>query len=139
MRGGAETIYPEYQARLQGPGGAPVTPAEAPRVSQARNPDTGEVVVLPVQGNVYLLAGGGGNTIAHVGSSGTLLVDSKAGPQTDRILAEVKRLSSTSKPIKYVLNTSADPDHLGGNEGLAKVLGSLAPGTWYISTGSPLK
>ena len=132
VRGGAETIYPEYQAKLK----APASAAEAPRVSQARNPDTGELQVLPVQGHVFLIAGGGGNVIVHVGPSGTLLVDSKSGPMTDRILAEAKKLSVVNKPIRYLLNTSADPDHLGGNENLAKALGSAAGWTIINTPGA---
>jgi len=42
----------------------------------------------------------------------------------------VKKLSTSGKPVKYLLNTSADADHLGGNERLAQALGSLA--TWTI-------
>ena len=106
------------------------TKAEAPRVSQAKNPDTGEVQLLPVQGSVYMLAGAGGNVVVQVGPSGGLLVDSKSAAQADRILAEVKKLSTSGKPVKYLLNTSADADHLGGNERLAQALGSLA--TWTI-------
>jgi len=77
-----------------------------------------------------MLAGAGGNVVVQVGASGGLLVDSKTAPQAERILAEVKKLPTAGKPVKYLLNTSADPDHLGGNETLAKALGSLA--TWTI-------
>jgi cyclase len=127
VRGGADTIYPEYQAKVKAR--TPASAAEAPRVSQARNPDTGEVQVLPVQGNVFMIAGAGGNVTVQVGPSGAVLVDSKSGPTAERLLAEVKKLSA-NKPIRYVLNTSADPDHLGGNENLAKALGSAA--AWTI-------
>jgi cyclase len=130
VRGGADTIYPEYGGRLKASPSLAESAAEAPRVSQAKNPDTGEVRLLPVQGNVYLLAGAGGNVVVQVGSSGGLLVDSKSAAQVERILAEVKTLPTAGKPIKYLLNTSADPDHMGGNERLAQALGSLA--TWTI-------
>ena len=50
--------------------------------------------------------------------------------QVARILAEVKKLNTSGKPIKYLLNTSADADHIGGNEEAAKALGSLA--NWTI-------
>jgi glyoxylase-like metal-dependent hydrolase (beta-lactamase superfamily II) len=86
--------------------------------------------VLRVQNNVYLIAGGGGNVVVQVGPSGSIMVDSKSGPLTDAVLAEIRKLSPTSKPVQYVLNTSADPDHVGGNEPLARVLGSSA--TWTI-------
>ena len=129
VRGGPETIYPEYAARLKAAPAMEST-AAAPRVSQAKSPDAGEVELLHVQGNVYLLAGAGGNVVLQVGPSGALLVDSKTAAQADRILAEVKKLSTSGKAVKYLLNTSADPDHVGGNERLAQALGSLA--TWTI-------
>jgi cyclase len=129
VRGGAETIYPEYAARLKASPSAE-SPAAAPRVSQAKNPDTGEPQLLHVQGHVYLLAGAGGNVVMQVGPSGGLLVDSKSAAHVDRILAEAKKLLPAGKTVTYLLNTSADPDHLGGNEGLAKALGSLA--NWTI-------
>jgi glyoxylase-like metal-dependent hydrolase (beta-lactamase superfamily II) len=37
---------------------------------------------------------------------------------TDAVLDAVKRL--TNRPIRYIINTSADTDHVGGNEKLSK-------------------
>ncbi len=128
VRGGPETIYPDYQAQVQR--GTPARSVEAPRVSQARNPDTGELEVLRVQRNVYLIAGGGSNVTVQVGPSGSIMVDSKSGPLTERVLAEIKKIAVSTKPVQYLLNTSADADHIGGNEALTKVLGSA--NTWTI-------
>jgi glyoxylase-like metal-dependent hydrolase (beta-lactamase superfamily II) len=128
VKGGPETIYPEYAAELKR---APaVSKADAPRVSQAKNPDTGALEVLQVSGNVYLLAGGGGNVTVQIGPSGSIMVDSKSAAMTDTMLAEIRKLAPTTKPVRYVLNTSADADHVSGNESLAKVLGSAA--NWTI-------
>jgi glyoxylase-like metal-dependent hydrolase (beta-lactamase superfamily II) len=127
-RGGADTMYPEYQVRLKA--GAAATSTDGSRVSQARNPDQGRIEVLPVQGRVYLIAGAGGNTVVQVGESGAIIVDSKTGAAADQVLAEVRKLLPAGTPVKYVLNTNADPDHLGGNETLARTLGSSA--TWTI-------
>jgi cyclase len=135
VRGGADTIYPEYQSRLKA-GVSAASAVEAPRVSQAKNPDTGDIQVLRVQGNVYMLAGAGGNMIVQVGPSGSILVDSKTGRLTDQILAEVKKISVAGKPIRYLLNTSADADHIGGNEALAKALGSAAGWTIVNTPGA---
>jgi glyoxylase-like metal-dependent hydrolase (beta-lactamase superfamily II) len=129
MRGGPQTVYPEYQKRL-----TVVDTAEAPRASQAKNPDAGQLDVLPVQGNVHLLAGAGGNVVVQVGQSGAIMVDAKSGAITDRMLAEIKRLMPVNKPVRYVLNTSADTDHAGGNESLTKVLGSA---TNWVIVGTP--
>ena len=128
--GGQETIYPEYQLKLKGGQTPPPHTAAAPRVSQARDPENGEIQVLPVQGNLYLLAGGGGNVIVQVGQSGALMVDSKSAAFTDRMLTEIKKVAVSAKPVRYVLNTSADADHIGGNETLARALGSAA--SWEI-------
>src|SRR4030095_7469688 len=127
-KGGPETMYPEYQEQLKR--GAAVSRAEAPRASQAKNPDTGALEVLRVQGNVYLIGGGGANVTVQVGLSGSIMVDSKAGPLTDKVLAEIKKISLSNKPPQYLLITSADPDHIGGNEAIGKALGSA--NTWTI-------
>ena len=133
-RGGPETIYPEYQKKLKADPAHAFSTAEAPRVSQAKNPDTGQLETLHVQGNIHLLAGGGGNVVVQVGQSGAIMVDAKSGALTDRMLAEITRLTPVKKPVQYVLNTSADADHVGGNESLTKVLGSVL--NWTI-VGTP--
>ena len=129
MHGGAETIYPEYQAKLKQPGlGASNTAAA--RTTQARNPDRGTIELLPVQGNVYLLAGAGGNSVLQVGESGAILVDTKSGPLTEQVLAEIRKLVPAGKTLRIIMNTSADADHIGGNQKIAETLGSSA--AWTI-------
>lgn len=73
-----------------------------------------ELEVLPVQGNVYLIAGAGGNTTVQIGPEAVVVVDTKTPAVTDRLLQEIEKLSP--KPIRHVIVTSADPDHVGGNE-----------------------
>jgi cyclase len=132
-RGGPDTMYPEYAKGLARPT-VRVDAHEAARVSQARNPDSGELEVLRVQGNVYLLAGSGGNVVVQVGPSGAVMVDSKSAALTAKMLAEIRKLTPTTKPVRYLLNTSADGDHIGGNEAVASTLGSAA--SWQI-VGTP--
>jgi glyoxylase-like metal-dependent hydrolase (beta-lactamase superfamily II) len=73
--------------------------------------------VLPVLGNVYLIAGAKSNIAAQVGVDGVMLVDSATADRSDEILKAIKVLSRN--PIGYIVNTTFDPDHFGGNEKLA--------------------
>jgi cyclase len=81
-----------------------------------------ELEMLHVQGNVYLLAGAGGNIAVQVGPTGVLLVDSGLAANTVKVLAAVHKL--TDKQIRYLVNTHVHPDHTGGNETIAKSSGS---------------
>ena len=65
IRGGIETAMPEFlaQGRAQ--------PLEAgPDTSAAPPPAAESVQVVPVQGNVYLIVGSGGNVVVQVGDDG---------------------------------------------------------------------
>lgn len=73
--------------------------------------------VLPVAGNVYLLAGTGANVVVQASEEGALIVDTSTERVSDQLIAEIRKL--TSRPIRYVINTSADADHIGGNDRLA--------------------
>jgi len=73
-----------------------------------------ELEVLPVQGNIYMIAGAGGNTTVQVGPEAIVVVDTKAAAVTERLLQAITKLSP--KPIRHVIVTSADKDHVGGNE-----------------------
>ena len=134
-RGGAETTYPEYAVKVQQRSAAETDQrnraaqepprSENPRRAAAPVPATGDIRVVPVQGNVYLLAGAGANMAVQVGDDGVLLVNSGAGNLTDKVAAAIRQLSD--KPIRFILNTDADSEHVGGNERLA-VAGSRAGG-----------
>jgi cyclase len=80
--------------------------------------------VLPVQGNVYLLTHATANVVVQVGDEGVLLVDTGPAALTNDILAAVRTLSD--KPVRWIVNTHAHPDHTGGNEALSKA-GSGTP------------
>lgn len=76
------------------------------------------IEVLPVSGNVYMLVGPIGNSAVQIGDDGVLVVDSQFAELSDKILAAIRTLSS--KPLRYVVNTHAHPDHTGGNEPIAR-------------------
>jgi len=90
------------------------------------NLDNVAVHVLPVQGSVYMLVGAGGNVTVQVGKEGVLLVDTSFAQMSDKIVAEVRKLSD--KPIRYIVNTHAHPDHIGGNENISKVGSTIGGG-----------
>ena len=60
----------------------------------AQQPDArGDLRVLPIRGNVFLLAGGGANIVASVGRDGVLLVDTGSAAKSSQVLAAVEELS----------------------------------------------
>ncbi len=79
---------------------------------------SGEIEVLPVQGNIYMLAGAGGNITLQLGENGVLVVDTGTAPMSDQVIAEIRKLSR--KPLRYVINTGVHDDHTGGNEAFSK-------------------
>jgi len=111
-------------AQGKGKGGGKQGGAPAPAATRTPNPAwaNAEVHTLKVQGNVYMIVGPGGNTTVQIGDSGALVVDTQYEEVSDKIVAEIRKL--TSKPIRYVVNTSADMDHTDGN---AKISRAGAP------------
>jgi|CXWL01.1.fsa_nt_gi glyoxylase-like metal-dependent hydrolase (beta-lactamase superfamily II) len=73
---------------------------------------------LQVSPQVYLIAGDGGNIAVQVGADGVVLVDSGAGGRPEDVLAAVRAISP--RPIRFIINTSAAPDFVGGNTTLAE-------------------
>ncbi|HEY6443020.1 MAG TPA: MBL fold metallo-hydrolase [Candidatus Acidoferrales bacterium] len=95
-------------------------PPQTPDYSKA------EVHILPVQGNIYMLVGAGGNITVQVGDDGVLLVDTGLAPMSEKVLAAVRSLSD--KPIRYIINTHVHADHTGGNETISKAGSTIAGG-----------
>ena len=97
----------------------------ASALSGPADAQSGEVRATFVQGfdttKVYLIHGAGANITAQIGDDGVLLVDTGTAQASDKVLAAVKRL--TDKPIRYIINTNADPDHIGGIVGILKASG----------------
>ena len=85
----------------------------------------GDLEVLQVKPNFYLIAGAGANIGVQIGADGIVVVDSGAAGKSDQILAAIKKLSD--EPIRYIVNTSANADHVGNNEQLSKAGRTLLP------------
>jgi cyclase len=84
--------------------------AQAPR---AAAPASG-LETIKVRDNVYAIFGAGSNITVHVGEDGLILVDSGTSAAAEQVIAAVKAISD--QPIRLIINTSADMDHVGGNE-----------------------
>ena len=161
-RGGVKTLYPEYRSTLNG--SASVNSLRVPLSRSAvsvdkriadQSPRDGEVHVLPVQGNIYMLVADGINITVSAGEDGVLLVNTGSAQMSDKILAALNQLANAvvappttnkcsgpncpgiqfgwaspymntiisspapAKPLRYIINTSAASDHIGGNEKIA--------------------
>ena len=93
----------------------PLAPARAPQNPPSEN---SAVELLHVQGRVHMLAGAGSNITVQLGDNAVVLVDSGLAQLSPQVLAAIRTLSQ--KPIEFIVNTSADADHTGGNHNLAE-------------------
>src|SRR4029434_487973 len=76
-------------------------------------------------------AGGGSNVGAQIGDDGVVVVDAGSSMSAGDVLAAIQKL--TPRPIRYIIDTSADPDHVGGNATLSKAGQTLFTATGSIS------
>jgi glyoxylase-like metal-dependent hydrolase (beta-lactamase superfamily II) len=191
-RGGAESTRPEFRAKLKnGSAAEPHSnvaakfPADKTGIPPLKN--NGEIKVLPVQGNVYMLIGAGANIAASIGRDGILLVDTGRSDMSTKVMSKILELATAissspqpirclglhcpgtpagwtspsmnaviaspapPKPVRFIINTSVDSDHTGGNERLAalpadaKIVGvtfppvGVAPGATVITHENILK
>jgi cyclase len=138
VRGGAETALPEsikpgFKPRDSGSGIRDPRSATTPS-PESRVPDS-EVRSLHVQGNVWMLVGGGINAAAQIGPDGVLIVDTMTEGLADKLIAEVKKIAG-NKPIRWVINTHVHPDHTGGNVKVAEAGESVVGGNFAAQVGA---
>lgn len=65
-----------------------------------------------------MIAGAGGNVGVQVGEDGVVVVDPGSVAAVPDVSAAIRKISA--KPIRYIIDTGPDADHVGGNEGLSK-------------------
>jgi hypothetical protein len=147
-RGGPKTLLPEYTLRIKELAANPraTGPSEGPAcggnrcVAPPKN-DGSDVRLTKAQGRVYMVTGAGGNIAAQVGDDGVLLVNAGSGKVNDKVLAAVRGI--TDKPIRFILDTAAEVENIGGNEAIAKAGASggrgQAPGAAIIAHESVLR
>ena len=106
-------MTPAFATRF-GIAAAAVTLALAPPVLRAQ----ADLEVLPAQGQVSALVSAAGNAAVQLGPDGPLVVDTQAGPMSERVLAAIRTLSP--RPIRHIVLTSGDDRSAGGAAALAK-------------------
>lgn len=74
-------------------------------------PVRGEIRVLPVQGNIYMLTGAGSNMAVSVGPEGAILVDTGTEAMADKVVATIKQLmvATQSQTHPYQICLSCAP------------------------------
>ena len=102
------------------------------RVS-AQQASPGDPEVVQLRPNFYVIGGAGGNIVVQIGPEGVILVDSGSTAMADKVLAAIRRL--TPLPIRYIISTGMDADHVGGNEKLSKAGLSILPGAVAAGAG----
>lgn len=96
-------------------------PPQAPQLPPPPLPVTegSPYVIYPIRGGTFMISGPVSNVLVQVGLDGVLLVDTGRSEDVAGLLAQVRRLSP--RPLRYLINTTGDADHVGGNAGLSGV------------------
>jgi cyclase len=85
-----------------------------------------DIRILKVRDHVSMLQTPGGNVTVLTFPEGITLVDTGTGDAADKVLAAIRSLSP--QPIRYIINTSADPGHIGGNDKLGSLGAQITGG-----------
>jgi glyoxylase-like metal-dependent hydrolase (beta-lactamase superfamily II) len=112
---------------------AVLSPAVRAPNASAQEPSRDDLDVIELRPNFYVIAGAGGNIVVQIGPVGVILVDSGSTAMSDKVLAAIRRI--TPLPIRYIINTSLEADHVGGNETIAKAGLSILAGAIAAGAG----
>jgi len=95
-------------------------------ISFGRQRDSQPVEFKKISDNLYEILGGrGARAGAYIGDNGVLLIDSKMDENSvGQVIEGIKKI--TDKPIKYMVNTHSDGDHIAGNRYLPKTVTFVA-------------
>jgi glyoxylase-like metal-dependent hydrolase (beta-lactamase superfamily II) len=64
-----------------------------------------------------MLLGAGANVAVQIGDDGVLVVDTGLASRSAALLSAIRRLST--RDIRWIVSTTLDPDHVGGNEAVS--------------------
>jgi glyoxylase-like metal-dependent hydrolase (beta-lactamase superfamily II) len=97
---------------------AGVMSAQGPGKGKGKGPAAGQTVekIRQLKPDLYMITGGGANTLVRVTPEGLIVVDTKnpSDENFNRLMEEIRSVSNL--PVKYVLNTHHHPDHVGNNQ-----------------------
>ena len=85
--------------------------------ASAAEPQSGGLDVVQIRPNFYLIVGDGENIGVQVGNDGVVVVNAGTEAGADELIATIRKISPA--PIRYVMDTSADPGVVGGNAPVA--------------------
>ena len=79
-----------------------------------------------ISGRLFEILGGqGARGGAYIGDNGVLIIDAKMGQKSvEEVIQGIRQM--TDKPIKYLINTHSDGDHVQGNQFFPKTVTFIA-------------
>lgn len=89
-------------------------------------PVSGQLEVIHVQGNVWMIAGVGGNIAVQAADQGVFVVDTGSLEFSEAVINAIASISD--RPIRYIVNTSIANQHIGGNAAFASLPGGSTSG-----------
>ena len=98
----------------------------------ARPAEPGALDTVQIRPNVWVIFGAGGNVTVHVGEDGVILVDSGSEAMAEKTLDAVRAI--TKAPIRIIINTSADLEHVGATTRWAPRVSRSIPTTSATKT-----
>jgi glyoxylase-like metal-dependent hydrolase (beta-lactamase superfamily II) len=105
---------------------ATVPAARAPAAKPAEPPPAPTLELLELTPHFFMLVGAGANIGVQVGVNGMVLVNAGTAPLSPEVLTALKPLMVRDRPIRFIIDTSADADVVGGNAALAAAGRSVA-------------
>jgi cyclase len=92
--------------------------AQGPGAGKGKGPAAGQTVekIRMLKPDLYMITGGGANTLVRVTPEGLIVVDTKnpSDENYNRVMEEIRSVSN--QPVKYLINTHHHPDHVGNNK-----------------------
>ena len=81
----------------------------------ARGPDGNALAPAMVKTGLFVISGGGCNSLLRLSANGFIVVDGKLPGNYEAIVALTKKLSYSEQPIRILINTDYHENHTGNN------------------------